>query len=81
MAYLDPQNLTCPGCGQRGEITWVVGIGPQTRPGQGPSYRRLHKPGPWRDEVSATGPFWAGRLICPTCEATVLERAGAGNAS
>ncbi|MCF3593477.1 hypothetical protein LZG00_05650 [Rhodobacteraceae bacterium LMO-12] len=73
MAYLAPQTLTCPVCAKTGEITWVVGIGPHTKKGDGPSYKTLMKPGPWLEEALQERPFWAGRLICPDCGENVKQ--------
>jgi len=74
MAYLDPTPLTCPGCGKTGEVVFIVGIGPGTKPGQGPSYVTLRNPGPWVVEETSARPFFAGRLSCPDCGAEVLNR-------
>ena len=73
MAHLAPQTLTCPACGKTGEIVWIVGIGPHTKKGDGPSYKTLKKPGPWREEAVQKRPFWAGRLICPACGENVKQ--------
>ena len=74
MAYLDPKRLTCPGCGKAGDVVFVVGIGPNTKPGQGPAYVTLHDAGPWVVEETSAHPFFAGRLFCPDCGAEVLNR-------
>jgi len=74
MAYLDPRSLKCPGCGKTGEVVFVVGIGPSTKPGQGPAYVTLRNAGPWVVEEIAARPFFAGRLFCPDCGAEVLNR-------
>jgi hypothetical protein len=67
MAYRDPETLTCRKCGKTGEVVWIVGIGPQTQRGDGPSYKTLDDAGPWRAETTEEHPFWAGRLFCPDC--------------
>ncbi len=74
MAYLDPRALRCPGCGKVGEVVFVVGVGPQTRPGQGPAYVTLKDPGPWQVDKISAHPVFAGRLTCPACGAEVLNR-------
>lgn len=77
MAYLEPEDLRCPGCGRGGRLTWVVGEGPNTRPGEGPAYVDVLEPGPWAVETKETAPVWAGRIACPDCGASVLERPAA----
>ena len=74
MAYLDRQRLTCPGCGKTGSVVFVVGIGPQTRPGEGPSYVTLQDAGPWVVDETNARPVFVGRLNCPDCGAEVLNR-------
>ena len=74
MAYLDRTRITCPGCGKSGEVVFVVGVGPNTRPGEGPAYVTLQDAGPWVLEETSAHPFFAGRLSCPDCGAEVLNR-------
>ncbi len=70
MAYLEPTNLTCKNCGQAGELEWVVGVGPHTKPSEGPSYIDAHEPGPWVIKKSGK----TTQVFCPTCDALVTER-------
>lgn len=49
MAYLNPGTLTCPDCGLRGQVTWIVGVGPGAKPGNGPAYVTLRDPGPFTE--------------------------------
>jgi len=74
LAYLDDRELCCPGCGKRGAAVFVVGVGPNTGPGEGPAYITLHTAGPWQVEEITAHPFFAGRLLCPDCGAEVLNR-------
>jgi hypothetical protein len=74
VAYLEPQDLTCLACGMTAELTWVVGEGPNTGPGEPPAYVDILDPGPWTVETTETVPVWAGRVTCPDCGATVLQR-------
>lgn len=80
VAYLDPKNLTCPGCGKRGRATWVNGSGPNSTSGGGPAYRSLKDAGPWIADTTRRHPFWAGRLSCPDCGAEVLKTPGTAEA-
>ena len=66
MAYLQPQTLTCSQCDFRSEITWVVGVGPNSKPGDVP-YRHVHKPGDFLRDDNARD-----TLICPKCGGTAL---------
>ena len=70
MAYLKPTNLTCENCGLADKLVWVIGVGPHTKPFEGPSYTDAHKPGPWiiKDKGNAK------QVFCPTCDALVMER-------
>lgn len=70
MAYLEPTDLTCKNCGQAGELVWVIGVGPLTKPGEGPSYIDAHKPGPWIIKSSGK----TTQVFCPTCDDLVTER-------
>ncbi len=74
MAFRKPERLVCPGCGREGEAVFLVGIGPETAPGEGPSSLRLLDGGGWTVEEIAAGPFFAGRIVCPDCGAEVLNR-------
>jgi hypothetical protein len=74
VAYLDPEDLTCPGCGKTATVTWLVGEGPNTKQGDGPAYLSLEDAGPWTPKTEAAHPFWTGHLICPDCGAQVLHR-------
>lgn len=73
MAFLKPQTLTCVSCGKAEPITWVVGIGPNTSAGDGPTYKTLKGSGPWVVDETSRHPFWVGRLTCPDCGTIVLE--------
>ena len=55
------------------ELVWVVGEGPNTRPGEGPSYISVLEPGGWLVETHREAPNWSGRITCPDCGATVKE--------
>jgi hypothetical protein len=46
MAYRDPEQLTCPSCAKRAELVWVVGTGPNTKPGKGAASVQILDPGP-----------------------------------
>jgi len=74
LAYLDPETLTCPGCAKSAAVTWVIGEGPDTKPGAPPDYIDLLETGPWVSETTNTTPVWAGKITCPDCEETVLAR-------
>ena len=65
MAYLKPATLTCPQCDFRSEVSWVIGVGPNSAPDKAP-YRKLHKTGAFlrASEKSDT-------LTCPKCGGTV----------
>ena len=66
MAYLKPQKLTCAKCDFRSEIMWVIGVGPNSKPGVKPS-RKLHKTGAFlRDRENSN------MLRCPECGEAVL---------
>lgn len=71
MAYLDPQSITCKTCGHAGELTWIVGIGPHTKPDEGASYYSIQKAGPWIIKTSGK----TTQVFCPTCAEMVTERA------
>ncbi len=70
MAYLEPQSITCKSCGHAGKLTWVIGIGPHTKPGEGPSYICVDKAGPWTIKTSGK----TTQVVCPTCDELVMER-------
>lgn len=74
MAYRNPEQLTCPSCAKRAELVWLVGIGPNTKPGEGAAYVQILDPGPWLEQTTNTAPAWHGTLTCPACGATVLTR-------
>ncbi len=65
MAYLQPKTLTCPSCSFSAEVKWVVGVGPNSKPGETP-YRRLHHIAPFTRD-----PEDRNILICPECKAIV----------
>ena len=67
MAYLDPETLTCPKCGRTGDLVWIIGEGPNTKPGQGPDYVDVMEDGIWKVETKVTVPEWAGKITCPDC--------------
>ncbi len=71
MAYLDPETLTCPQCEKRAELVWVVGVGPNTKPGEGPDYVDILESGPWLIETVSTSKEWYGVIKCPDCGAVV----------
>ena len=74
MAYRDPEQLTCPSCTKRAELVWLVGEGPNTKPGEGAAYVQILDPGPWQEQTTNTARAWHGTLTCPACGATVLTR-------
>jgi len=74
LAYLDEVRLTCPGCGRTGTAVFVVGVGPNTKAGEGPAYVTLKDAGGWAVEETSAHPFFAGRLTCAGCGAEVLKR-------
>ena len=74
MAYLDPETLTCPSCAKTGDLIWVVGEGPNTKPGEGPAYVDVQDAGDWIVETVATQKKWLGKISCPACKTTVLNR-------
>ncbi len=71
MAYPDRKTLTCPDCGISAPVMWIVGVGPQTGPGAGPSYVSASRDGHW--QVEPQGP--AVTIFCPDCGAEVARRA------
>ena len=46
-------------------------------PGEAPAYVDVLEPGPWIVATTETVPVWAGRITCPDCGATVLQRPAA----
>jgi len=74
MAYRDPETLTCPSCNRSGELVWVIGEGPNTKPGESPAYTDVMEPGAWQIETQATAPKWRGVVTCPDCGKTVPMR-------
>jgi len=74
LAYRDPQELTCPTCKRKAGIVWVVGVGPNTQPGEGPSYVDILEDGGWLVETHGTTPRWRGRVTCPVCASLVWEK-------
>jgi len=56
-----------------GEVIWLIGEGPNTKPDEAPAYTDILDPGPWRLETAATTPTWHGNVTCPACNATVLN--------
>ncbi len=74
MAYLDPETLTCPSCRKSGDLVWVVGEGPNTKPGQAPDYVDVQEAGDWLVETANTAPNWEGAVVCPQCNSEVLRR-------
>lgn len=74
MAYRKPVSLRCDACGKEGKIISAVGVGPHTKPGEGPSYTHLIDPGPWEVDETSRHPHWQGRLSCPDCGANVLQK-------
>jgi len=73
VAFLRTTTLRCVDCETTAPVSWVVGTGPGTPPGKGPSYVHLRDAGPWLVEETSRQPFWAGRLICPDCGICVLQ--------
>lgn len=73
MAWRDPETLTCPECGKRGDIVWLIGEGPNTAPDEGPAYTDILEPGLWQVETHETRPRWRGRITCPDCSCVVRE--------
>jgi hypothetical protein len=74
VAYLDPETLTCPSCGKTGDLIWVIGEGPNTKPGEGPAYTDVQDAGDWVLSTSGTAPRWSGMIACPDCKNPVLSR-------
>lgn len=67
MAYREPEDLTCPSCGRTATLVWVIGEGPNTKPGEGPAYADVLEDGGWVVTTEATAPKWHGRIACPDC--------------
>jgi len=65
MAYLQPKTLTCPNCGFSARVNWVIGVGPNSKPGETPS-RRLHHIAPFTRDAADRKV-----LICPECQASI----------
>ncbi|MCP3971886.1 MAG: hypothetical protein GY717_16500 [Rhodobacteraceae bacterium] len=70
MAYLDPQTLTGVGCGNSAEVTWIVGEGPNSKPGEGPAYISALDDGHWSVETQGA----AVTILCPDCSTRVAGR-------
>lgn len=71
MAYREPEELTCPACSRTADIVWVIGEGPNTKPGEAPAYTDVLEDGGWIVETAGTAPRWNGRITCPDCGALV----------
>ena len=76
MTYLSPETLTCPGCSHSADLVWIVGEGPNTRPGEAPAYTDVQPTGAWIVTTERTTPEWRGTVTCPDCALTVLRRTG-----
>jgi len=71
MAYLETQTLTCPNCGVHAGLSWVIGEGPNTRPGEGPAYISALDSADWRAEPNGRGVT----IHCTVCGAVAATRA------
>lgn len=74
MACRDPETLICPTCNRAAELVWVVGEGPNTKPGEGPAYVDVLEDGGWLVKTAATNKKWTGVITCPACNTPVLNR-------
>lgn len=74
MAYLTPEMLTCASCGKSQMIQWVIGEGPNTKPGQGPDYTDVMDSGDWQVQTTQTAPIWHGEITCPHCSHIVKRQ-------
>ncbi|WP_368185157.1 hypothetical protein [Aestuariibius sp. HNIBRBA575] len=69
MAYLKPQTLTCPDCGQTAAIKWIIGVGPGSS-GSKPGYISAKVGAEWQIEKRDKGVA----ILCSNCGAQTAER-------
>ena len=70
MAYLEKTTLTCPNCGAKAPLTWIVGVGPSA---PGVAYVSTQPTDDWDIVNEGRGV----RVLCKACGSEVAQRSGA----